>query len=254
VPHHDLHITKGHALFIDGALIPVEELVNHRSILWDDRAQEVQLYHVELHGHDVLLANGAPAESYRDDGNHWLFQNANSGWVMPPKPPCAPLLTGGRIVDAAWRRLLDRAGPRPGLPLTDEPDLHVLCDGSRIDGSRNGDRITFTLPRPSRSLRLVSRAASPAELGLARDPRQLGVAVKQLQLWQGHLVMITSADAASLVDGYHAYEPENCIRWTNGEAEVPAELLACMTGPAALTVELGARTQYLDDAHVGHVP
>ena len=24
--------------------------------------------------HDVLLANGAPAESYRDDGNRWLFQ------------------------------------------------------------------------------------------------------------------------------------------------------------------------------------
>ena len=63
--------------------------------------------------------------------------------------------------------------------------------------------------------------------------------------------MITDAGAASLVDGYHAYEPGNCTRWTNGDAEVPAELLACMTGPAALTVELGARTQYLDDAHVG---
>jgi hypothetical protein len=251
VPHHDLHITKGHALFIDGALIPVEELVNHRSILWDDRAQEVRLYHVELHDHDVLLANGAPTESYRDDGNRWLFQNANSGWDMPPKPPCAPLLTAGRIVDAAWRRLLDRAGPRPGLPLTDEPDLHVLCDGNRIDGSRDGNRITFTLPRVSRSLRLVSRAASPMELGVARDPRQLGVAVKQLQLWQGRHLMITDAEAASLVDGYHAYEPGNCTRWTNGDAEVPAEFLACMTGPAVLTVELGARTQYLDDAHVG---
>ena len=42
VPHHDLRITKGHSLFIDGALIPVEFLVNHRSILWDDRAQEVE--------------------------------------------------------------------------------------------------------------------------------------------------------------------------------------------------------------------
>ena len=27
--------------YIDGVLIPVEFLVNHRSILWDDRAQEV---------------------------------------------------------------------------------------------------------------------------------------------------------------------------------------------------------------------
>ena len=43
--------------------------VNHRSILWDDHAQEVSLYHVELETHDVLLADGAPAESYRDDGD-----------------------------------------------------------------------------------------------------------------------------------------------------------------------------------------
>ncbi len=96
VPHRDLRVTKGHAFHIDGVLIPVEFLVNHRSILWDDRAQEVALYHIELGSHDVLLANGAPAESYRDDGNRWLFQNANSGWNLPPQTPCAPVLTGVR--------------------------------------------------------------------------------------------------------------------------------------------------------------
>jgi hypothetical protein len=79
VPHHDLRTTKGHSLFIDDVLIPVEFLVNHRSIFWDDRAQEVIVYHIELETHDALIANGAAAESYRDDGNCWLFQNANSG-------------------------------------------------------------------------------------------------------------------------------------------------------------------------------
>jgi len=34
VPTRDLHVTKGHSLLLDGALIPVEFLVNHRSILW----------------------------------------------------------------------------------------------------------------------------------------------------------------------------------------------------------------------------
>jgi hypothetical protein len=87
VPHNDLRITKGHALHIDGVLIPVEFLVNHRSIEWDDRAQEVTIYHVELETYDVLLANGAPAETYRDDGNRWLFQNANTGWQLPPQEP-----------------------------------------------------------------------------------------------------------------------------------------------------------------------
>ena len=101
VPHRDLRLTKGHGLWFDGVLIPVEFLVNHRSILWDDRAQEVHLFHIELETHDVLLANGAPAESYRDDGNRWLFRNANTGWHLPPKPPCAPVLTGGAVVDAA---------------------------------------------------------------------------------------------------------------------------------------------------------
>ena len=67
VPHRDLRVTKGHSLFLDGVLIPVEFLVNHRSIQWDDRAREVSIYHIELATHDVLLADGAPAESYRDD-------------------------------------------------------------------------------------------------------------------------------------------------------------------------------------------
>jgi hypothetical protein len=35
----------------------------------DDQAQEVTPYHIELETHDILLANGAPAESYRDGGN-----------------------------------------------------------------------------------------------------------------------------------------------------------------------------------------
>ena len=80
VPSRDLHVTKAHSLYFDGVLVPVEFLVNHRTIRWDDHARGVTLYHIELETHDVLLANGAPAESYRDDGNRWLFQNGNTGW------------------------------------------------------------------------------------------------------------------------------------------------------------------------------
>ena len=112
VPDRDLRVTKGHSFYFDGVLIPIEYLVNHRSILWDDRAQEVELYHLELATHDVLLANGAPAESYRDDGNRWLFQNGNGALAAAAAEPCAPVLTGGPVVDALWRRLLERAGPR----------------------------------------------------------------------------------------------------------------------------------------------
>jgi hypothetical protein len=131
VPYADLRVTKAHSLYIDNVLIPVEFLVNHRSIVWDDHAREVTIYHIELETHNILLANGTPAESYRDDGNRWLFRNANTGWGLPPQAPYAPVLTGGPVVDAAWRRLLDRAGPRAGMPSTGDPDLHLVVDGRR---------------------------------------------------------------------------------------------------------------------------
>jgi Hint domain len=69
-------MTKAHVVYVDGVLIPAKFLVNHRTIVWDDHVLEVTIYHIELETHDVLVANGAPAETYRDDGNRWLFRNA----------------------------------------------------------------------------------------------------------------------------------------------------------------------------------
>ncbi len=55
------------------------------------------------------------------------------------------------------------------------------------------------------------------------------------------------ADSALLVDGYHKFEAENGIRWTDGDAAVPAELLPGISGPCMLTLHIGAATQYIDD-------
>ena len=248
VPHHDLRVTKGHSIYLDDVLIPVEFLVSHRSIVWDDRAQEVEIYHIELETHDVLIANGAPAESYRDDGNRWLFQNGNVGWELAPKPPCTPVLTGGEAVDAVWLRLLERAGPRRNVPLTDDPDLHLVVDGKRLDAiTRREATVAFRLPRRPRSVRIRSRSAVPQELGFARDARLLGVALRRIVLAQARQQRNMGADAASLVEGFHAFEPANDIRWTDGDAAVPAELFAGMSGPTMLILHLGGATQYLDD-------
>jgi hypothetical protein len=251
IPHHDLHITKGHSLYIDDVLIPVEFLVNYRSIVWDDRAQEVKLFHVELATHDVLLANGALAESYRDDGNRWLFQNANTGWGQLSKPAYAPVLTGGTIVDAVWRRLLSRAGKRPGVATTEDPDLHLVVDGKRVDGKSPAPQVyVFRLPRPLTEVRLVSRGGVPAELGLARDPRPLGVAVRRILLWKGsHLRVIEASDPA-LDIGFHPFEEDNVYRWTDGDAQLP---VALFDGSAELELHVGQTTTYQlfhDDAHV----
>ncbi len=127
VPKRDLYLTHGHALYLNsaigGVLIPVENLVNHRTILWDERAQVVECYHVELEDHDVLLAEGAPAESYYDAGNRASFQNTRPGSAAGGnKPMFAPVLDSGAIVEDIWARLFARAGggstlPRPTIPI-----------------------------------------------------------------------------------------------------------------------------------------
>jgi hypothetical protein len=239
-------------LYLDGVLIPVEFLVNHRSILWDDHAQEVALYHIELETHDVLLANGAPAESYRDDGNRWLFQNANSGWDQPPKPSCAAVLTGGPIVDSAWLRLLDGAGPHPRLALEDDPDLHLLVDGCRLDAEqRTASAYIFSLPATAGCVRVASRAAAPAELGLARDPRDLGVALSRIALRAGTRFRIVDMADDRLADGFHGYETDGDRRWTNGDAVLPAALFDGFDGPTELVLHVEGTTRYRADARSG---
>jgi hypothetical protein len=96
------------------------------------------------------------------------------------------------------------------------------------------------------SARLCSRSAVPQDLGLARDPRVLGVAVRQYvfgQPWRTY-----TAEAVVRADGYHDYEPADDIRWTTGNAAIPASLFAGMNGPGVLIVDLGSATRYLDNA------
>jgi hypothetical protein len=256
VPHTDLHVTKGHALWFDGVLIPVEFLVNHRSILWDDRAQEVSVYHVELETHDVLVANGAAAESYRDDGNRWLFQNANAGWDQPAKAPCAPVLTGGPVVDAVWRRVLDLCGPRPGVPLTHDADLHLVVDGVRVEASRRTDDVhVFAISggMPPEAIRIVSRAAVPQELGEARDPRCLGVALRRVVVRQGTRFFVVRGDDARLTQGWHAFETDTGLRWTDGDATLPAALFEEFPRGCEVVVHLGGTAYYIDDGNFAGV-
>ena len=248
VPYRDLYITKGHSLFFDGVLIPAEFLVNNRSILWDDRAREVTVYHLELDRHDVLLANRAPAESYRDDGNRWLFQNASTGWDQPAKPPCAPVLSGGLVVDTIWKYLLERSGQRADLPMTEDPDTHLLVDGVRLNPrQRLGKTHVFALAAPPRALRVVSRSAVPQELGLARDDRELGVAVRGIAVRRGAELRAAAAEDLAAAAGFHAYEADSGQVWTNGDAEVPTALFADLTDPFELELTVAATIRYLDD-------
>jgi hypothetical protein len=249
VPHRDLRVTKGHSLFLDGVLIPAEFLVNHRSIVWDDTAREVVIYHLELTTHDVLLAEGAPAESYRDDGNRWLFHNTNARWKAAPQPPCAPVLIGGHVVDRIWQRLLDRTGPSLLPRLTEDADVHLLIDGQRLDAhEQHSGRHVFRLIGKPRGARIRSRSVVPQELGIARDPRRLGVAVRRIIMAQPTRQRAIEAGDARLSNGFHQYEKDNGTRWTNGDGEIPTELFSGVSSSCVLIVDVACATRYVDDS------
>lgn len=65
VPHADLYVTGGHSLLIDGVLVPAELLINGTTITRDEAHQydELEFFHVKLESHDVIYAEGAPAET-----------------------------------------------------------------------------------------------------------------------------------------------------------------------------------------------
>ncbi|WP_226898295.1 Hint domain-containing protein [Mangrovicoccus algicola] len=79
VPHRDLVLTADHALIIDGLAINAGALVNGTTISFDplqSLPERVTYFHVETDAHDIILANGAAAETYVDYIGRQAFDNA----------------------------------------------------------------------------------------------------------------------------------------------------------------------------------
>jgi hypothetical protein len=129
--------------------------------------------------------------------------------------------------------------------MTDDDDLHLIVDDMCIDAAeRDGDVVVFRLPRVPRSVRLASRSMVPDELGLARDPRCLGVAVRQVAIRQGNATLTLRAHDRRLTEGFHDYEAAGDLRWTNGDADLPTEAFPAFVGALEVVVRLGAATRY----------
>ena len=153
IPRRDLWVSPRHAMYLDGYLIPAEHLVNGRSVVQADQVVTLVYYHVELDSHDVLLAEGAPAESFLDDGSRGMFHNAfEYGRLYPgtrPEPPryFAPRLESGYEVELARRRILGRwvarwaredpSGPgQPAMRSTSAPQAASFCSSDSYPRSR----------------------------------------------------------------------------------------------------------------------
>jgi collagen type I/II/III/V/XI/XXIV/XXVII alpha len=79
-PRRDLVLSPDHAVFVDGALIPVRYLVNGVTIRQQE-VNEVTYWHVELARHELLLAEGLACESYLDTGNRAAFEDGSTAAV-----------------------------------------------------------------------------------------------------------------------------------------------------------------------------
>lgn len=106
-PRADLYLSPNHALFVDGALIRAKDLVNGTSIApaLPEGCETIEYFNIVLDTHEVILANGAPAETFLvRDNNYECFANfAEYSRLNPNKErhvmtPFAPILgyEGGR--------------------------------------------------------------------------------------------------------------------------------------------------------------
>jgi hypothetical protein len=259
LPHRDLLVSPDHAMLLDGMLIPARLLRNDVTIRREENRASVTYYHVELETHDVLLAEGAMAESYLDTGNRDTFENAgqlktlqpdlDSGQSRREAQSCAPFAADAERVEPVWRRLARRA-PLLGLTLpepietTADPDLRVECGGrSFAPVAIKGSRHTFVLPPWQGVLRLRSRCTAPSETKpWIEDQRELGVMVRAVTVTDDSDSRTITADNPALRAGWWSIEQDGCSlwRWTDGNATVAVESAT----PCRLEIDVADTAHY----------
>ena len=78
MPHSDLTVTADHAMLVDGVLCEAGSLVNGTTITrvpLSEFGENYTVYHVETENHEIILANGAPAETFVDNVSRRAFDN-----------------------------------------------------------------------------------------------------------------------------------------------------------------------------------
>ena len=116
-PERDVLLSPGHPVLVkqDGreVLVPIMNLINGTTIARTSM-QSVTYWHVELDQHDVLLADGLPAESFFDMGSRgWFDNDLDDVLANPDLVPagqhgrCRDVAIEGPIVEAERQRIAD---------------------------------------------------------------------------------------------------------------------------------------------------
>lgn len=100
-PHSDLYVSPHHALLIDGVLIRAKDLVNGTTVApaYSAGRATVEYYHILLDRHEVVIAEGTPAETLLlEKDNHEAFSNFAElahlfpDGSIPAMTPIAPVI------------------------------------------------------------------------------------------------------------------------------------------------------------------
>ncbi|MGI3187459.1 Hint domain-containing protein [Nioella aestuarii] len=117
LPYADLTVTADHGMLVDGVICHAGALVNGKTITFvplEEMGERYKVYHIETEEHEVILANGAPAETFIDNVSRRSFDNfAEFEALYGDVPEMAelpyPRAMSARQVPAAIKALLGSA-------------------------------------------------------------------------------------------------------------------------------------------------
>lgn len=117
MPHADLYLSADHGLIMDGMVVNAGALVNGTSIRFttlQEMPKEFSYWHIETDGHDEILANGAPAETFVDYIGRRSFDNHDEYLALYGCERIIPEMKRLRI--SSSRQLTDSLRDRFGIP------------------------------------------------------------------------------------------------------------------------------------------
>ena len=143
VPHSDLYVTRGHSLLIDGVLVPAEVLINGTTITRYEAHEydEIEFFHIKFESHDVVYAEGAPAETLlnvEESAVNFADYLRQYGTAATDEDRCAPHIHiwGGRVELTSNSAALSRLGLICEIGLTWFATNWRNANSSILDNSR----------------------------------------------------------------------------------------------------------------------
>ncbi|AGB74785.1 MULTISPECIES: Hint domain-containing protein [Rhizobium] len=126
VPSQDLYVSPDHCMFLEESLIPAKFLVNGTTVTQEGTLAPFEYFHIELEQHSIILAEGAPTETYLDLGGRMSFLEpgvlrfgAMSGTATRNwNDWCYPPVYAGKVLEQA-RTILERRAEELGYIVQD---------------------------------------------------------------------------------------------------------------------------------------